>query len=366
MRPSAPGPVRATATRRHFEFLDALRGIAAIVVMLYHLGHWSGVTWLATNGYLAVDFFFCLSGFVVALAYGRDHAPQLVFQRFAFIRLTRLMPLIVLANVVAASYVSLRLFAKPQHDVGGSLTTALLLGAVSMPYFHAPSWIGGPQVFPLNGPQYTLFLEIVANLVWFVFRRHIGLRGALVVAAVGYGGVCIWGLGGDTTAGFLSGLPRVLASFYAGVAVCDLRDRYPAPCQPGTATFAFLALSTLLVAILLYPHVLSTGAAVASVVLLSPTIVLAGSLCHVPRGAAAICTRLGDLSYPIYTLHYPVFCWSNGVLQAASFRSVAIDILTCLGLIVLCSWYALGAFDRPVRRWLSQSVPRKVAPVSAE
>ncbi len=350
---SAFGKTRAAADRRHFELLDALRGIAALIVVLYHLGRWRGIAGLATNGYLGVDFFFCLSGFVVAMAYGAQRAPELRFMQFSLMRLKRLMPLIVLANVVAVAYVTLRLVVKPQHDVSGTLTTALLLGAVSMPYFHAPAWIGGPQVFPLNGPQYTLFLEIAANLLWFVFRERIGLRASLLIASICYACVWVFGIGGDTTADFLSGFPRVTASFYAGVAVFHIRDRCPALISPRMASIAFVGLSGILLATLLDPWPFSTGLSITWIMVLSPTIVLCGSFCRVPPRIAGPSMVLGELSYPVYTMHYPIFCWINGVLQTVSPRFVAFDIAACTCVILVGSWYALVAFDRPARRWLT-------------
>jgi len=78
---------------RRYEALDGLRGVAAVAVMLYHIGGWTGRPWLAAHGYLAVDFFFCLSGFVLAHAYGRREIGWLGYMRA---RLIRLWPLIAI------------------------------------------------------------------------------------------------------------------------------------------------------------------------------------------------------------------------------------------------------------------------------
>ncbi|MEM9212265.1 MAG: acyltransferase, partial [Pseudomonadota bacterium] len=84
--------------------LDALRGLAAFAVVFFHLGNWTHTYVVVPRGDLAVDFFFCLSGFVMAHAYGDRIGRDLQFRDFTFNRLVRLYPLMALSVIVAASY----------------------------------------------------------------------------------------------------------------------------------------------------------------------------------------------------------------------------------------------------------------------
>src|SRR5215471_3201251 len=98
----------AVDKREHYATLDGLRGFAALSVVLFHFGHWMHKPALAANSHLAVDFFFCLSGFVLPLAYEERFRTTLTPLQFLRIRLIRLMPLIMLATLVSALYVLFR------------------------------------------------------------------------------------------------------------------------------------------------------------------------------------------------------------------------------------------------------------------
>jgi peptidoglycan/LPS O-acetylase OafA/YrhL len=78
-----------------FKMLDGMRGVAAMGVVLYHLSQMLSLH-LFRAGYLAVDIFFCLSGFVIAHAYERRLLGGLSPLRFAAIRFARFFPLIAL------------------------------------------------------------------------------------------------------------------------------------------------------------------------------------------------------------------------------------------------------------------------------
>ncbi len=149
------------------------------------------------------------------------------------------MPLIVLATVISAAYAALRANIKHEDLTGPVLETAFLLGLFNLPYFGAPTSVGGPQLFPLNGPQYTLFLELVANVIWSLSRRLNELKVSITIA-LAYFSVLPFGMGGDTAATFWSGFPRVGGSFFAGVAVFHL-DRRLAPRHFGTFVYWGLA-----------------------------------------------------------------------------------------------------------------------------
>ncbi|WP_349321477.1 acyltransferase [Asticcacaulis sp. MM231] len=203
----------------HYKAFDGLRGFAAISVVLFHIGHWLGVPWLATNSGLAVDLFFCLSGYVMVLAYGACLKESMTLAKFARVRLVRLMPMILLGLLISILYSVISIFAKHEPVDQLALALAFLLAMVNLPYLHAPTSIGGPQVFPLNGPQYSLFLELAANFVWALLRRIDGLVLSLSLTVVSFALMLLFPGGGDETATFWQGIPRVCTSFCLGVAL---------------------------------------------------------------------------------------------------------------------------------------------------
>ena len=340
----------------HYLALDALRGVAALSILLFHLDHWWGIPWLATNAYLAVDFFFCLSGFVLALAYAKDKYRTLGLGRFAAVRLVRLMPLVILANVISAAYLLTKGLATHAAVPLPDLARAFALGVISVPDLSAPAAIGGPQVFPLNGPQYTLFLELLVNLAWFATQRLPQLPFALIVSAFSFALLGHFGLGGDTAATILLGIPRVCGSFFAGVALFHATRRWRRLAL-SPRVFAVLAASMLVLFFL--PRSFGLAAVLVWSAVAVPLLVLAGASVVVPVRLKAPCAALGALSYPIYALHYPVFCWINGIMQAGLHRqdARAEAPVVILGVIAV-SALALATYDTPVRRALGRLLRR--------
>src|SRR5215213_4364642 len=89
-------------TKQHFEILDGLRGIAALAVVIFHFMEWV-FTDVSKNfighGFLAVDFFFCLSGFVIGYAYD-DRIAKMGLRRFFTSRIIRLHPLVIAGSIL--------------------------------------------------------------------------------------------------------------------------------------------------------------------------------------------------------------------------------------------------------------------------
>ena len=88
-------------SRPHFQILDGMRGIAAIAIVVFHFMEWiyAPEKNFIGHGFLAVDFFFCLSGFVIGYAYDK-RLPQIGLKQFFFSRLIRLQPMVVLGSVL--------------------------------------------------------------------------------------------------------------------------------------------------------------------------------------------------------------------------------------------------------------------------
>ena len=108
-------PLYFTNTKPHYELLDGLRGVAALLVLVYHIfegfafagatnGAGSGIITTLNHGHIAVDFFFILSGFVISYAYDdRWTAPgekRLTLGNFFKRRLIRLHPMLVMGMFI--------------------------------------------------------------------------------------------------------------------------------------------------------------------------------------------------------------------------------------------------------------------------
>ena len=351
---SGPTRDREVDKRDHYAALDGLRGFAAVSVVLFHLGHWLHAPWLATNSDLAVDLFFCLSGFVLPLAYEQRLSTNLSTVQFLRIRLIRLMPLIVLATIISALYVLFRWHVNHSPHADGELLLATFLGVIDVPFISASSAIGGPEVFPLNGPQYSLFLEVVANVFWCFSRRFFQPWSSLAIFAGCFVFLPIFGLGGDEAATFWTGFPRVGVSFFAGVLVYSFERRFLRETDLRPVFWLSVAVVTI---IFYYPGFLPLSVHLAWIVFISPLVVLAGSRVRLSGSLSSIALLGGALSYPIYALHYPIFCWLNGFYQFATKnpQSIFIEGPLLLAGIVLGSYGVLRCFDEPVRSALTQA-----------
>ncbi len=336
--------------------LDGLRGFAAISVLIFHMGLWLNIPSLAPNSYLAVDLFFCLSGYVLPLAYQHrmDSLPTLLFLR---IRLARLMPLIVLATAISASYM---VFAFRKRFAGEGLLSAAavisgLFGLFDLPYFGAPESIGGPFLFPLNPPQFTLFLELFVNTFWWVIRRMNQLCLSLVLATFCFLLLSQTGLGGDVPESFWSGFPRVGGSFFAGVAVFHLEDRVP---HWRGWTTVFWLLAAVMAGLFYMPLEAPLGVQLVWVVVLSPFLVLTGARACLSAPTDRACMFGGAVSYPLYCLHYPIYRWINALCAHIQLQNIAIKAPLIITLALLGSFTILKLYDEPVRRLLTTRLQR--------
>jgi peptidoglycan/LPS O-acetylase OafA/YrhL len=350
----APSP---KDSRQYFVALDGLRGLCAVSVLLFHIGRWFNMYWLSTNSGLAVDLFFCLSGFVLPLAYTSrfDKLTLLTFMRG---RLIRLSPTIILATLLGAGYVIFRISLDQDPIPWGSLIRATVLGALSLPNLNAAPAVGGPEVFPLNGPQYTLFLELFANAVWWSTRRIPQLPFALTIAVVSFAVLLVTGLGGDHTSNFLVGFPRVGFSFFAGVALFHLKKKLPAWSGWAAPTFWLI---TIAMAVIFYnPFGAPNPEQYLWVGVLSPLLVLSGSYVVLPPSMTAAGELSGQWSYPIYALHTPLFALALAAFELVVLKpNRGVEIAFIVAVVLIASFLAMKLYDEPVRRWLTGLTHRK-------
>jgi peptidoglycan/LPS O-acetylase OafA/YrhL len=339
----------------HNAALDGLRGFAAISVVLVHLGSWLNFPALAHNSGLALDLFFCLSGFVLPLAYEKRFRTNWPLLQFVRVRLIRLMPLIVLGTLLSAPYVLARSHVVNDPISYQELLLAIILGVTNIPFLSASTAIGGPQVFPLNGPQFSLFLEVFVNVLWAGVRTYNPLRLYILTFAVCLITLSFVGRGGYDVATFWTGFPRVGASFFAGAIVFHIGKKFDSRAEPRYLFWLILILTALL---FYYPEELPLSIQLVWVALFSPLLVYAGSKTRLSGKVRSLALFSGELSYPIYALHYPIFCWMNGAYQSLTKQpqTILIEGPIVLSGVLLGSYLALRSFDIPIRNWAERSM----------
>lgn len=353
--PSSPG-----VTHR-FETLDALRGLAALTIVQMHLPFLFAAHMPFPHAYLAVDFFFMLSGFVLNYAYGSRLADGWSTLLFLRDRVFRLYPLYLFALPLGLAHL-LYTNHRDRAPLHHSEIIAIVIFAVLN--FPLPSWIGSMEgFFPTNGPSWSLFYELVANLAHGLFLRYCS-RNKLILITCFAGlllvptslqkhGLNIGFLRGE----FFLGLVRVAFSYTFGMLLLDVWK------EGRLRRFrSFLGSTVLLAAVLLSP-VLSRGNGVgdlAAVFFVFPAVLLLAANATSSSHFLPLVTTLGTLSYPIYVLHVPAYSIFTA-LWGALLRSKTADhapvsgIVYMLFLVALC--YLLERFyDLPVRRLLRRYI----------
>ena len=142
----------ATTPEHHrFHLLDGLRGIAAVIVVMLHAPIQYTSHFRFHGSFLAVDFFFCLSGFVIAFSYEKRLRSFLDLRTFAIARIIRLYPLAALGTVTGALMLAFGFHNHGRTFTVGSLITHLLLGILIVPSTRYD------VLFPLNPVVWTHF-----------------------------------------------------------------------------------------------------------------------------------------------------------------------------------------------------------------
>lgn len=335
--------------------LDAMRGIAAVVVVYYHSAVVTDVACFQApcnvrHGFLAVDMFFALSGFVLSHTYDERFRNGLTAWGFMKNRIVRLMPIYWLGLAVALPLAGWEA-VKGLQSVDGLVNTVLLNAAVLPSPVAAPH----PYLIALLRPAWSLFFELwVANLIFALFwraLRGLGLAAVIGAALVGvvigtlrYGSLDmgpVW----DTFAG---GFPRVLFSFFLGVAVRRLAARAAPPRLPSPLVVGI----TLATFFLPVPHGWDVPFQLGCVTLAYPLLIYAGAGATEKRVLLAV--LLGDASYALYLIHMPLLdLWERGMRKggvAPSPAAAALFVVAAFLLAVLVD----RLYDRRARRALTR------------
>ncbi len=360
-----------TDTKPHYLILDGLRGVAAIMVVWFHIFEAYATSHLdqrINHGYLAVDFFFILSGFVVGYAYD-DRWKTMTAKEFIKRRIIRLHPMVVLGAVIGALLFYFQ--GCPVWDVTTVTVAALLIAtfinALLLPATPATEIRGLGEMYPLNGPSWSLFFEYIGNILYAWFIRKLStkaLAGLVVSAGCGLAVFSIFGPYGDICAGFsltgiefTGGFLRVLYSFSAGLLLFRLF-------KPVRLKGAFWICSLSVIVLLAVPRL---GGAeglwmnglydTLCFALFFPLIVYGGASGKITdKYTKRVCKLLGDLSYPLYMVHYPFiylyYAWVKNE-ELTFTESLPGAVAVVIGSTLL-AYICLKLYDEPVRHYLAK------------
>lgn len=364
-------PLAAFAdTKPHYDLLDGLRGVAAIMVVWFHIFEAYATSHLdqqINHGYLAVDFFFILSGFVIGYAYD-NRWESMKTKDFLKRRIIRLHPMVVIGAVIGGMMFYFQ--GCSVWDVSKVTVLALFLAtfmnALMIPATPGTEIRGLGEMYPLNGPSWSLFFEYIGNILYALFIHKFSTRALAVLvflAGCGLATFAIWGPYGDICAGFqltgrefTAGLLRLLFSFSAGLLLFRIF-------KPVKVKGAFWICSLSLIILMAIPriggaeHLWLNGLydTICFVVFFPLLVYLGASGKTTDKVTTALCKFLGAISYPLYMVHYPFiylyYAWVKN--ESLTFvQSLPGALAVVLGSMIL-AYLCLKFYDIPVRRFLT-------------
>lgn len=363
-------------SKAHYELLDGLRGVAALLVIWFHFFEvfaTSAVDQVFNHGYLAVDFFFVLSGFVLSYAYDDRWKNGLTVQQFILRRVIRLHPMVLIGVLFGVcSFLFQGSVTWNNEHVGLiAVASSALLSLFLVPTL--PNVMteirGGGEMYPLNGPLWTLFFEYIASFCYALLLRRLSTKKigilacilgiALAFAAVGnMSGSYNLGIGWtlrDCT--FIGGILRAAFSFTVGMLVARTF-------RPAKIRGAFWLCTLGLIAVTTIPYVGAPEVSVLNgvyesvcVIFVFPLIVWLGASGKTTDALSSnVCNFLGKISYPIYLIHYPAiyYLFYLEINQHVTFSDIWSGIVAMFFGFILVAWLVQKVYDMPVRRFLTK------------
>lgn len=373
------------ASKPRFEILDGLRGVAAMIVVAFHLfeTYSSGPRdQILNHGYLAVDFFFLLSGFVIGYAYD-DRWGKMSTWDFFKRRLIRLQPLVVLGSLIGAFWFYFSAapgFELVMQTPWWKLLIVLVMGSLMIPVPPCMDIRGWKEINPLNGAQWSLLWEYIGNILYALVVRRLGTIALSVLvflsafltidlamnldvfgflAVRDYAKYTMIGGFGLSPDQIYIGVCRLFYPFFGGLLLYRL-SKLRINLHRGAMLWCSLAVALTLVVPSLGgdAHPWINGLYCALVILfVYPAIVAAGAGSPLKgKKTTAVCKFLGTISYPLYITHYPmIYVQMNWAARHADAPlSVHIWVSVSIFIAAIAVAYAsVKLYDAPIRSWLS-------------
>lgn len=350
-------------SKQHFEILDGLRGIAAFAVVVFHF-----MEWIYTDpsknfighGFLAVDFFFCLSGLVIGYAYD-ERIAKMGLKNFFISRIIRLHPLVIAGSILGLLTFLLDPFGGhlELYSVGKIILTFICsIFLIPLPVIADR----GFNLFSFNAPAWSLFWEYIANIVYAFVLYRIGRNVLLLLTILSAIAICYVGynagnlLGGWSGPTFWDGFARISYSFLAGLLIyrCNwiIKNR-----------FGFAELTILLLLAFFMPFSEWNWIAEPLVVLFYfPLLISLGAGAVLKPGLKKACIFSGKISYPLYMTHY-AFLWMFGNYYTnykPDSSQLTLVVVTSIVLLVLFAYFVMVIYDIPLRDYLNIKIKKKL------
>ena len=366
--------VNQLKSKPHYPILDGLRGIAALIVVAFHFceAHaTSRFDQIINHGYLAVDFFFVLSGFVIGYAYD-DRWGKITIGDFFKRRLIRLQPMVIMGSIIGAIcfyFQASDFFPLIAKTPVWEMLIVMIIGCTLIPIPKSMDIRGWQEMHPLDGPAWSLFFEYIGNILYALFVRKFSntllailvfLCGIMMIhlTVTSPNGDIIGGWSIDPTQLYI-GFTRLLYPFFSGLLLFRL-------VKPGNVKHGFLLSTLLIVVVLVFPRIggkenLWQNGLYDSlnIIITFPTIVYFGAS-GILKGdfQHKTCKFLGDISYPLYITHYPIIyiytAWAkdNKIPLQEGLPIAILGFIFVLFLAYVCLKY----YDEPIRAWLKKKV----------
>lgn len=371
-------------SKPHYAVLDGLRGVAALMVVWYHIheglafagsvnGVGDGMITQFNHGYLAVDFFFLLSGFVLGYAYGDRWKQNFGLKTFLKRRLIRLHPMVVTGSIIGMFCFLLQ---GSQMWNGNQVPISAVMVAMLCAMFMIPALPkcyyevrGNGEMFPLNGPTWSLFFEYIGNLLYALFIRRFSTRlltwitvilGLLSAGftAFNVSGYDMLGVGWTLdTMNFCGGLLRMLFPYTFGML---LARKF----KPVHVKSSFWWGTLILMSVFSVPY-LSSDLQISinglyetlCITCIFPILIWLGASDLTTGCSSLLCSFLGRLSYPLYLVHYPIFyLFYNWLIKnKVYFLSLAWkEVLIVLFITLTVAIIVMKWVDEPIRERLAK------------
>ena len=334
-------------------WLDLFRGLAALVVVLYHLSPQLHLPRLQL-GYLAVDLFFILSGIVLYGRYDAHIRSGMPSMEFAWHRMRRLYPMVV----ITVAFLLVRNSVAAYFSLATQVSNFQVLGLLTL----LPMSHGTAFAFPANINMWSLLAEFLSNAVWFVVLRFSGplLAPVFIISAISamyfamghgsfdYGGSSGWEV-------VVQALARALAGFGLGCWIARRR-----PLSNVTPVIPLVIFAVTCAACI---TTMSSRPLYELAVILSGAALLSALMHRSPKSARVgrFCSYLGMLSFPLYLIH-PACAGPVNLAIAHGMNNVAAVTLIPLTVAIAATFLNEAIVRRlPSRlpRWLNPSTYRR-------
>ena len=375
-------PVNLLTSKPRYEILDGLRGVAALIVVAFHLfeTYSRGPMYQILNhGYLAVDFFFVLSGFVIGYAYD-DRWDKMSMWGFFKRRLIRLQPMVILGSIIGALvfyFGASQMFAQIIETPWWMVVISLVLACMMLPVPPGMDIRGWQEMNALNGASWSLTWEYLANILYATVIRRMSVPVLSVLVVISayltleivfnidtyallegrsaemhtlIGG---WSL---TPTQLYIGLSRLCFPFFCGLLMFRLGKRI-------SLRGGFWWCSAIIVVILVIPCLGVPDSRWAdgiynavAVIVLFPLLVITGAGSKMTdRKTIAACKWLGAISYPLYITHFPWVYMQMAWAEAHPDAPVGTHIFVAVSVLIIAisiAYASMKLYDEPIREWL--------------